>query len=132
MSVFVDSSALIATLVAEDIKHSSAATFWSEMIQRDQQLVTSNYIVLETCSLLHRRVGLYAVRRLLEDLLPSILVEWVDVPTHQAGIYSLLVSSRGGPSLVDCVSFVAMRRLGIKTAFTFDNHFREQGFDCRP
>jgi predicted nucleic acid-binding protein len=35
-------------------------------------------------------------------------------------------------SLVDFVSFELMRREGIRTAFTFDRHFAEQGFECVP
>jgi len=31
-------------------------------------------------------------------------------------------------SLVDCVSFNLMRRLGVKKVFAFDPHFKEQGF----
>jgi predicted nucleic acid-binding protein len=33
---------------------------------------------------------------------------------------------------VDCVSFEVMRRLGIRRAFTLDEHFREQGFEVVP
>jgi predicted nucleic acid-binding protein len=35
-------------------------------------------------------------------------------------------------SLVDCVSFDVMRRLETKAAFTFDEHFKDQGFKCFP
>ena len=31
---------------------------------------------------------------------------------------------------VDCISFEIMRNSGIKTIFTFDSHFEEQGFHC--
>jgi predicted nucleic acid-binding protein len=36
---------------------------------------------------------------------------------------------RGGPSLVDCVSFVAMRDLRVRLAFAYDRHFETAG--CR-
>lgn len=31
-------------------------------------------------------------------------------------------------SFTDCASFVVMKELRIKTAFTFDNHFEQMGF----
>jgi predicted nucleic acid-binding protein len=41
-----------------------------------------------------------------------------------------LLASRGkrGLSLVDCTSFVLMRRLGVETALAFDEDFRGEGF----
>ena len=33
------------------------------------------------------------------------------------------------PGIVDHVSFLLMRRLGIKKAFTNDAHFKEMGFE---
>jgi len=34
--------------------------------------------------------------------------------------------------LVDCVSFQTMRARGVRTAFCFDAHFREQGSAAMP
>ncbi len=35
-------------------------------------------------------------------------------------------------SLVDCCSFESMRRRGIRTAFAYDAHFAQQGFELLP
>jgi uncharacterized protein len=41
----------------------------------------------------------------------------------------VLAAARRNLSLVDCVSFELMRRLGIRRVFCFDPHFAEQGFE---
>jgi len=35
-------------------------------------------------------------------------------------------------NLTDCVSFATMKRHGVKTAFTFDSHFKQAGFATVP
>lgn len=42
---------------------------------------------------------------------------------------AVLTADRRGLSITDCISFKVMRRRGIRAAFTFDRHFREQGFE---
>ncbi|NSW90935.1 MAG: PIN domain-containing protein [Firmicutes bacterium] len=32
----------------------------------------------------------------------------------------------------DCTSFIIMKELGLKEAFTFDRHFQQMGFSCVP
>lgn len=39
----------------------------------------------------------------------------------------MLTANRRNLSLVDCVSFAAMRKLNIQYYFAFDKHFEEQG-----
>jgi predicted nucleic acid-binding protein len=67
-----------------------------------------------------------------EKIYPHLRIEWVDRPLHEIGMNALLAAGRRNLSLVDCVSFEVMRRLGISRVFTFDDHFREQGFDVIP
>ncbi len=73
-----------------------------------------------------------AVRVFQEDIVPVLNIKWVDEIIHKIGISSLLAASRRRLSLVDCVSFEIMRQMGFKVAFTFDSHFRDQGFKCLP
>ncbi len=132
MSVFVDTSAFFAVLDADDENHDAARQVWEDLLTREVVLVCSNYVLVETLALVQRRLGLPAVRTFQEDIMPVLNVEWVDETIHQVGIASVLAAARRGLSLVDCVSFEIMRRLGIKMAFTFDPHFEEQGFECLP
>ena len=130
MSVFVDTSAFFAVLDADDENHEAAKQMWEDLLTQEVVLVCSNYVLVETLALVQRRLGIPAVRAFQEDVMPVLNVEWVDEPLHQVGIASVLAAARRRLSLVDCVSFEIMRRLGIKTAFVFDHHFQERGFEC--
>jgi len=128
LTVFVDTSAVLAVLHADDEHHSRAAATFRSLLERETSLLTSNYCVLETVAIVQHRFGSKAVRRFHADLLPVFSVEWVDAAIHQEAMTALLTADRRRLSLVDCSSFSIMRRLGVTTAFHFDRHFREQGF----
>ena len=131
MTVFVDTSAFYATLDAGDGQHGPARQTWQTLVNEATDLVSSNYVIIETTALVQNRLGVEAIRTFQEDVLPVVRVEWVD-EAHQAGVTALLTAGRRDLSLVDCVSFDLMRRLGIRRAFAFDRHFAEQGFELVP
>lgn len=129
MTVFVDTSAFLAVLAADDEHHAVAAATWRRLITDEEPLVTNNYVLVETLALLQRRVGLDAVRAFQAKVMPSLLVRWMDEQQHQEALTSVLSANRRYLSLVDCASFQTMRLNGIGRAFTFDQHFAEQGFE---
>ena len=132
MKIFIDTSAFYALLDRDDRNHQRGKKAWMKILEDDSTVVTSNYIFLETFALLQSRLGLEAVRGFQEDVVPILQVEFVTPDIHRAGMAALLSAGRRGLSLVDCVSFELMRNLGIKIAFTFDAHFKEQGFNAIP
>jgi len=91
-------------------------------------LVTTDYIVLESVAVAQRRWGLDAVRVLVDGFLPLLHVEGVTPEDRTAGVTALLATGRRRLSLVDCVSFIVMRRRGIREYAGPDPHFDEQGF----
>lgn len=130
--VFVDTSAFYALLDADDAGHAATKKAWLDLLDSDVLPLTSNYILVETCALLQNRIGFEAVRVLQEDLVPLFDVRWIDAPTHSAAAGALLTAGRKKLSLVDCTSFEIMRQSGVRTAFTLDRHFQEQGFTSVP
>jgi uncharacterized protein len=128
MRLFVDTSAFYALIDADDINHEDAGRAWPRILVPENTLLSSNYVLVESFALIQNRLGIPAVRTFQEDILPVVSVEFVDPAVHRSGLASLLSSARRGLSLVDCVSFEIMRTLGIKEAFAFDPHFKEQGF----
>ena len=102
------------------------------MASDEQNVVTTNYILVETFALAQSRLGLEAIKEFQEDMVPVLSVEFVTPEIHRLGIAALLAASRRGLSLVDCISFEVMRDLGIKSVFTFDGHFQQYGFSPIP
>lgn len=131
-AVFFDTSAFLAILNRDDTHQRSAKKLWEELLYSERSLVTSNYLLVESLSLIQRRLGMEPVRVFQEDVVPLMTIEWVDAALHEAGMSAFLTASRKQLSFVDCVSFELMRKLGIKTAFAFDAHFSEQGFERIP
>jgi predicted nucleic acid-binding protein len=133
MTVFVDTSAFYAVLDRDDANHAKARERWDLLLSGEAQLITSNYVVVESCALLQNRRGMDAVRLFQDDVLPAIEIRWIDARQHALAMASLLAAGRRKLSLVDCASFVQMRAGGVRDAFAFDSHFTEQGFKdaCR-
>lgn len=129
MSVFVDTSALLAVLHGSDTHHTRAARIWTALVERDTDFVSTNYVLVETTALLQSRFGLDAVRDLADTITPLLRVSFVTEDLHATALASLLAARRRQLSLVDCVSFATMRQLSLTRAFAFDPHFAEQGFE---
>jgi predicted nucleic acid-binding protein len=132
MRIFVDTSAFYALLDRDDDNHAKARDAWTELLDSGAVAVTSKYVLVETVALLQRRLGLEAVRAFEDAIVPTLHVEYVTGELHRLGMAALLVASRRRLSLVDCISFEIMRRNGISSSFTFDSHFKEQGFRVIP
>ncbi len=130
--IFVDTSALFALINFVDEDNLSARETWKDILKHSHDLITNNYLIVECLSLVQRRLGLEFVRKLQTEVLPLIEVDWINEEQHALAVEYVLKSNRRNLSVVDCSSFQTMRRLGIKTAFTFDGHFREEGFKVIP
>lgn len=132
MTVFVDTSSLLAVLDADDLHHAAAKVLWENWMGGGADLVTHNYVLVETSALVLRRLGLDALRVLETDVVPVLQVVWVTPDVHEAAVGALLLASKRDLSLVDCVSFEVMRRAGLRSAFAFDGHFTESGYELVP
>jgi uncharacterized protein len=132
MSIFIDTSGFIAVLDRNEARHSPAAKTWINILKSEECLITTNYVLVETCALVQNRLSMDAIKAFQDDIVPVLRIEWIDKTVHQAAVCVMLSAARRKLSLVDCVSFEIMKILGVTTAFTLDKHFKEQGFICLP
>jgi len=55
--------------------------------------MTTNYVLLETMAILQNRMGMEAVRRFNDDIVPVLTVDWVSDIRHETGMSVILAYS---------------------------------------
>jgi predicted nucleic acid-binding protein len=128
-NVFVDTSAFYALMDGSDNNHKEAARLWEYLLEKNSNIKTSNYAVIETLALLQSRLGFEAANLCYRDVLGITEILWVDEKIHNLAFELWLGFGRRRLSLADCSSFAMMRHFKLEKVFGFDNHFREQGFE---
>jgi predicted nucleic acid-binding protein len=129
LTVFLDTSAILAVLDGDDQCHPEADAIWRRLLGTEESLLSSNYVLVETFALVQRRLGMAAVRAVEREIVPLLDLHWLDEELHRTSMTAWLGASRRNLSLVDCSSFVVMRCHNVRQAFAFDGHFEEHGFD---
>jgi predicted nucleic acid-binding protein len=120
-----DSSAILALLDASDAFHLAAKKAEQKLAAEGRTAFVTNYLEVETHALLLARLGRGAARTwLLEG---RMFVERV-VSADEARAREMISQYADKDwSLCDAISFAFMERTAVKTAFTFDRHFRQFG-----
>ena len=110
--------------------HQEADDIWNKLENEGLSLVTSNFILDETFTLIRMRCGrllsLDLRDRLANGLKRIRIVRVLSSDEKQA--WSWFELDWKGLSFTDCVSFAVMKRLGIVSGAAFDRHFARAGF----
>ena len=129
MRVFIDSSAIVALNDSDDPLHKDAKKVLENRLSNTFESFLSTNIILESVTLISQRVGKKEGVLLLDELRSGIYTIINPDATLIQEAESLFRSIPSkNVSYSDCVSFVVMRRYGINWVFSFDPHFRKQGF----
>ena len=131
---FLDSGYLIALEAADDENHRAALHHWRSDAGAALPLVTTTYVVDEVVTFFNSR-GKHAKaveigQRLLTS--PSVRIVHVDQSLFFQAWRYFREHSDKTYSLTDCVSFVLMGSLELRTALAFDRHFVQAGFQKLP
>ena len=127
-TVFLDTSYLIALILQKDARHREALSAASRFSGR---FATTDLVLVEFANSLslppHRTIVVSAIERIRADTSTSV------ISFTQAGLERALTlfKNRHDKSwgLIDCFSFVVMKEKRIHQALTFDDHFRQAGFE---
>lgn len=127
--VFLDTVGMLASWDEADQWHQAANAAFKKLSLQRSSVVTTAFVLLECGNAAARK----PYRR--------TVIEWRDVMSVNKGLIApsqedwskaWIAYERGEANqagLVDHISFVVMRRLGITQAFTNDRHFTAAGFE---
>ncbi len=125
--VFLDTVGLLALWDTADQWHAVADAAFRSITSRRRPMVTTRFVLLECGNAARRpyRSRFGTLRQTLEQR------QEVVIPTEDDWVRAWAAYDRGDAGqagIVDQVSFVVMRRLGLDEAFTNDRHFQAAGF----
>ncbi len=133
-TVFLDTSYIIALEAADDQNHKAALEHWLSIAASLPQLVTTSYVFGEIATYFNSRAQHAKAVEIGNKLIKSTSAQLIHVNEDlffESWRYFEQHADKSY-SLTDCGSFVIMNRLGIKSAFTFDRHFIQAGFEKFP
>lgn len=127
MTVFFDSSYLIALYNEKDDFHQLAFSAVKRLEASQTEFITSNIVLAETVNFLFSRKGKLFAQEFLKAFKRSKTQEvFVSRAIFQEG-YKLLFAqkSKRGLNLFDCLHLATMKALEINTILTFDKEFKK-------
>ena len=125
--IFLDTSAIYALADKADPNHADACKKFDLALKAGEMFLVHNYVLVESGTLLQARLGLQSALAFLTDA-RAFDTEWVDSALHQEALKEFEKIGKKGISLVDCMSFLVMRRRGVRKILAFDTDFQDQGF----
>lgn len=130
--IFVDTGAFLAKEIANDQHHAVAAEHWRVLLSGRTALYSSEHVLDETMTLLARRTTYAWAADWGSDVLASG-ISWLraEEKDWKEALRLMRKFADQSVSFTDCVSFVLMRREGLRDVFGFDGHFAAAGFRLR-
>ena len=128
-SIFLDTVGLIAVWDNSDQWHEVADVAYSTILRHRHHVLATTWILMECGNAAARRPYRSDVDdlRLILSARESLVSPTAEDVEQAWSAYRR--GEAGSAGIVDHVSFVVMRRLGLTEAFTNDVHFRAAGFE---
>jgi predicted nucleic acid-binding protein len=132
--LFVDTAGWMACADEADPSHDRAIEARDSALKGGKILVTSDYVIDETLTLIRLRLSLAAAARWWTQLEGSSRLrwEWIGVARADKAREVFFRHRDKKYSFTDCTSYVVMKELKLKQSLTTDRHFRQMGFEVVP
>lgn len=136
--IFVDTSAWIALVDESDRHHREAKAYYEQQIrQMGVELITSDYIIDETLTLIRYRMGMLFAQRFWNSIEQArsqniLRTIWVGQKTWQEAVALFFRYADQRFSFTDCTSFALLSQEPVDAVFSFDRDFVVAGFLTEP
>jgi hypothetical protein len=132
--LFVDTAGWMARADGADPAHIRCCAARDGALEAGQTLVTTDFVVDETLTLLRFRLGLGPAQTWWQqvDRSPRLRWERIDSDRFERARHLFFQYRDKDFSFTDCTSFVIMREIRLTHAITTDRHFRQMGFQVLP
>lgn len=133
-AVFVDTGGWMACADSADPLYRRSCAARDAALEAGQLLVTTDFVVDETLTLIRFRLGLDAAETWWRQVDESRRVRWehVDGERFERARQLFFQYRDKDFSFTDCTSFAVMRELRLTHSLTTDSHFRQMGFHILP
>lgn len=114
-----------------DPQHQQACQVRDSWLLSGGVLISSDYVLDETLTLIRMRLGLKASFNWWDQVEASrrLRWEWIDINRAEKARRWFFQWQDKRFSFTDCTSFVIMRELGLTRVLTTDKHFLQAGFE---
>ena len=133
-ALFVDTAGWMACADAADAAHQESVAARDHAVESGMRLITTDFGVDETFTLLRMRLGLPATTAWWRQVNSSRRLRWerIDGGRFERALEWFLRQKDKTYSFTDCTSFAVMRELRITRALSTDRHFTQAGFVVVP
>ena len=133
-ALFVDTAGWMACADRGDPAHGPARDARDAALLGGRILVTTDYVVDETLTLIRMRLGIDAAEAWWRQVAGSPRLRWerIDVARADRAREAFFRHRDKEYSFTDCTSMVVMLELRLKQALTTDRHFAQMGFQVLP
>lgn len=128
--IFVDTCWFKAFSDPKDDFHESASKQYQKIKEEEISLVTTNYILDESFTLIRSKVSYQSsldFKEMIASLVGTLKLIRI-IPQDEFEAWKWFLNKWAHLSFTDCTSFAVMKRLGLEDVATFDNHFTQAGF----
>ncbi len=128
--IFADTSGWLALVINSDFLHEKAVKTYQELLDKNYNFVTHSGVLLKIGNGLSSINGRRTALKLKESIEKSRRIESVSLSPELIEAAWKLYAERLDKDwgIVDCISFVVMRRYDLTEALTADRHFERAGF----